>query len=149
MKLKMQLLKVVLLDWHSQPKIIFRLIKLKFGLKIPYKTENSKFLTALNQVFYKVSKNSLRKHIWMQKSIEFHLPHFEIRQLVSCICSVWSKLYFEQSKHYWPILFCGVHVLTSRREFQVNLLMVPCINIAHSSKGATKIGTKANSYFGC
>ena len=27
---------------------------------------------------YKISKNPLRMFIWMQKSIEFHLPHYEI-----------------------------------------------------------------------
>ena len=33
--------------------------------------------------FYKISKNPLRMFIWMQKSIEFHLPHYEIPQLSS------------------------------------------------------------------
>ena len=40
------------------------------------------FLTAFNQ---KVLQNyPLRMFIWMQKSIEFHLPHYEISELSSC-----------------------------------------------------------------
>ena len=34
-------------------------------------------------------------------------------------------------------------------EFQVNLLMVPCISMAHRFEASTKIGTKGNSYVGC
>ena len=37
---------------------------------------------------YNVSKNPLRTLIWIQKSIEFHLPHYEIPQLSSRYCRV-------------------------------------------------------------
>ena len=40
--------------------------------------------------FYKISKNPLRMFIWMQKSIEFHLPHYEIPQLSSYYCTYFS-----------------------------------------------------------
>ena len=65
-------------------KIFFRVINFIFGLKINFK--NWKYLTCLT-AFYQIVlqgiKNPLRKLIWSQKSIEFHLPHNEISQLSS------------------------------------------------------------------
>ena len=50
------------------------MIKLISGLKNVFKTNNTQFLTALDQVVLQDIKNSLRKLIWIEKkSIEFDL----------------------------------------------------------------------------
>ena len=57
-------------------KTIFRKIKLIFGLKIDF--ENWKwpiFECPQSGCLARYQKNPLRKVIWMQKSIKFHLPY--------------------------------------------------------------------------
>ena len=44
-------------------------------------TLNQLFLTALNQNVLQDIKNTLRMVIWMQKSMRFHSPHYEMVQL--------------------------------------------------------------------
>ena len=48
--------------------------------KFTLKTENVKFLTSTPQDVLQGIKNPLRWLIGMQKSIEIHLPHYEIPQ---------------------------------------------------------------------
>ena len=46
-----------------------------------FKTENFKYLTSLPQVVLQdIKKNPFRGLIGMQKTIEVHLPHYEIPQ---------------------------------------------------------------------
>ena len=84
MKLTMLLIKVVHLIQYSNKKTNFRKIKLILDLENwSWKLKNAVFWQPSIKRFYKVSKNPLRMFIWMQKSIELHLPHYEIPQLSS------------------------------------------------------------------
>ena len=81
----MSLLKVVHLIQYSNKKINFRKIKLILDLENWHpKLKNAIFWQPSIKRFYKKSKTPLRMFIWMQKSIEFHLPHYESLQLSSC-----------------------------------------------------------------
>ena len=83
----MWFLKVVLLVWYSDTKIILKMMKLIFSLKTwLWKLDMVNFWLRSIKLSYKIWKKSLRKLIWMQKSIEFHLPHYEIPQLSSHYC---------------------------------------------------------------
>ena len=62
-------------------KIVFRKIKLIFVLKnLFWKLKMSNFWQVRLKLSYKISKNTLRWLIGMQKTIEIHLPHYEIPQ---------------------------------------------------------------------
>ena len=86
MKLKMLLLKVVLLVSYSNTKIIFRMIKLIFGLKIDFKNwkypifdyPQSSCLTRYQKILWGSS-------VWFKNMLNFNcrLPHYEIPQLSS------------------------------------------------------------------
>ena len=75
----MLLIKVVLLIWYSEKNIVFGKIDLIFGpenllwtLKMP------NFWWLCLKPSYKISKNPLNMLIGGEKSIEFHLSHYEI-----------------------------------------------------------------------
>ena len=75
-------LKVVLLIGYSVKEIIFMKIQLNSGLQSwLWKLKMSNFWQSLIKRPDKISKNSFRRLIQMQKSIEFQLHHWEILQL--------------------------------------------------------------------
>ena len=66
---------------YSHRKTNFRKIKLNLDLENWHqKFKNAVFWQPSIKKFCKMSKNPLRMFIWMKKSIEFHLPHYEIPQ---------------------------------------------------------------------
>ena len=72
--------KIALLTQISNKKTNFRKVKLVLDLENwHWELKIASFwkLSSIKQS-YKISKNPLEMFIWMQKSTEFHLPHYEI-----------------------------------------------------------------------
>ena len=79
--MKLVKLSIKLLNQDSSTKIIFRKIKLIFGLgNLLWKLKKSTFWQVCLKLSYKIWKNPLRGLIGMQKTMETHLPHYEISQ---------------------------------------------------------------------
>ena len=78
---------------HSSKKINFRKIKLILDLENWHqKLKIAAFWRLSIKQSYTVSKNPLKMFTWMQKSIKFQRPHYEIPQLSSRYCT--PTLYF-------------------------------------------------------
>ena len=80
-KLKMLLIRIVLLVLYSNAKTCTGWLSPFLALKIDFENWNYPTFNIPQSNCLTRYKNHLRKLIWIQKSIEFHLPHYEIRQL--------------------------------------------------------------------
>ena len=54
----------------------------------------------MSTLSYKISKKSLKVFIWIQISIEFHMPHYEIPHPSSCYC-------IHQARALCLFIWCG------------------------------------------